>query len=78
MGPLCCKEYMFYTKQNTEQIKIKTKQNTEQIKIKIKVSELLFLMTEIIQLYHLPYTPIFMVLKMIVKTQQSFFNFRWL
>ena len=39
------------------------------------VSELLFLMTEIKELYHLPYTPIFMALKMIVKTQ-PFFQFQ--
>ena len=64
MGPLCSKEYNFYTKhESTEQFLLQ---------IKILVSELLFLRMEIIQLYHLPYTLIFMVLKMNVKTQKFF------
>jgi len=47
MTPLCCKKYIYYTKhESTEQFLLQ---------IKIIVSELLFLMTEIIglQLYHL-------------------------
>ena len=64
MGPLGCTEYNFYTKhESTEQFLLQ---------IKIIVYELLFLMTEILQL---PYTPIFMVSKMIVKTQKLFFQF---